>query len=330
MKRYIILLAAVACVLAVFNAAHSDPGYGDPLYIRTEYHGNKDSGALLPVVKSNVDAGILKLGEIKLVSRGFDYIIRTRVEVTASSSGTKFIELKSRVIDTAGGSGNAVYEARKTGTISELGRLCDSLVRKLDRRFLAFKYVKTPEKAKEEDRVSQFLKRKSRSSRVEEIDLDAMHRERMIDAVKADMMAQTGGIDPEEVAREVSAAGGRKLSGAEKDFAAKYPDKLPRIAQITQYAQFKSSAAASSDPSVPEDAYRHVLWSYLLTREFGPDFAKLVTDTHEVGPTGNTPEEKIMDYNNNMVGVGYALQGVAEENILEMVQNDPGVIKSAR
>ena len=124
-------------------------------------------------------------------------------------------------------------------------------------------------------------------------------------------------------------AGGEKLSQAEIEFANKYSDKVPRIAEITRYAQSEAIMAKEKDPSVPEDAYRHILWGYLLTKEFGPAFAKEVTDTHEVGPTGNTPAEREMDYNNNAVGRGYATGGLPQSQIIERIKTDPRVIRRA-
>jgi hypothetical protein len=42
-----------------------------------------------------------------------------------------------------------------------------------------------------------------------------------------------------------------------------------------------------------QDAMRHVTWSFLLTRAFGPTFATMVTDAQELRP-GNNPDERAM------------------------------------
>ena len=88
--------------------------------------------------------------------------------------------------------------------------------------------------------------------------------------------------------------------------------------------------ARERDGSVPEDAYRHVLWSYLLTQEFDAEFAEKVTDAHEIGSTTNTEAEHRMDYNNNAVGRRYAAEGVAEPEVLSRVRRDPAVIRQPR
>ena len=81
--------------------------------------------------------------------------------------------------------------------------------------------------------------------------------------------------------------------------------------------------------TVPVDAYRHVLWSYSLTKEFGPKFAEQVTDAHEKYDFENTEAEHRMDYNNNAVGRQYALKNVDLVSILERIVKDPDVILKA-
>ncbi|WP_238314615.1 DUF6973 domain-containing protein, partial [Methylobacterium crusticola] len=81
---------------------------------------------------------------------------------------------------------------------------------------------------------------------------------------------------------------------------------------IKDYAETTAHNAHAKDRTIPEDAYRHVLWSYLLTKEFGPAFASRVTDAHEQGPTGNTPKERKQDYHNNAVGRRYAREGISQ------------------
>jgi hypothetical protein len=111
------------------------------------------------------------------------------------------------------------------------------------------------------------------------------------------------------------------------------PVRAPRLLKIRSTASETAAGAHGADPRVPEDAYRHVLWSYLLTREYGPDFAKEVTDAHE---QTNDPEEKHnpaaeaghrQDYNNNELGRTYAAKGYSESDILRLVMTDPQVIR---
>jgi len=95
------------------------------------------------------------------------------------------------------------------------------------------------------------------------------------------------------------------------------------------YAERTALNAFIDNVNVPEDAYRHVLWSYLLTNEYGVDFAKEITDAHEIGLTDNTEADHEMDYNNNEVGRKYAGESLTESVLLTMVMTDPAVIRQA-
>ena len=127
--------------------------------------------------------------------------------------------------------------------------------------------------------------------------------------------------------REMADTFNLELSDEEVDIIARYPLRAPLIMRITADARSTARTAARRDPAVPEDAYRHVLWSYLLTRKFGDEFAKIVTDAHEVLPT-NTEAERAMDFHNNSIGRSYAGQGVPRERLSWLVQNDGQVVKS--
>lgn len=120
-----------------------------------------------------------------------------------------------------------------------------------------------------------------------------------------------------------------QISDEEAAIIAQYPLRTTRILQITMDAKTTSRKVKKGNRSVPEDAYRHVLWSYLLTKEFEPDFAEQVTDAHETLPT-NTPAQRAMDFHNNRIGRNYALQGVSRDKILWLVINDKNVIRSPK
>jgi len=121
-----------------------------------------------------------------------------------------------------------------------------------------------------------------------------------------------------------------KLTEAEVDLLSLHPVRAPRLLKIRDYAQTISKAENKKDPQVPEDAYRHVLWSYLLTKAYGEAFAKQVTDAHEIGNVeGETTKDQSMDYNNNAVGRRYALGGIPEADVLGGVVKDPEVVRFA-
>ena len=133
----------------------------------------------------------------------------------------------------------------------------------------------------------------------------------------------------EAVAQTAGKAGlmGDKLTPREEVLFAAHPDKLERLRKSADYARAMATLAYGRDPNVPEDAYRHVLWSYLLTKEFGDYFAKQVTDAHESG-SKNTPAQWRMDLNNNTIGRNYAAEGCDESEILRRVMSDPHVVRS--
>ena len=73
------------------------------------------------------------------------------------------------------------------------------------------------------------------------------------------------------------------------------------------------------------DAFRHALWSFLMTRELGPEMAKRFGDAHEISRP-NPDDERLMDLYNNHVGRVLALDSKnkgrpAEDVIIEAIRN---------
>ena len=116
------------------------------------------------------------------------------------------------------------------------------------------------------------------------------------------------------------------LTDAEVQVLADYPLRAARLLRIMKYAK-KKAAQLAVQPNFPEDAYRHILWNFVITNEFGDSFAKKVTDAHEIGAESNSAFDHKMDYNNNAIGRKYARTGVKEADIQNRVLNDPNVIK---
>jgi len=120
------------------------------------------------------------------------------------------------------------------------------------------------------------------------------------------------------------------LTEAEIALVAAQPLRAPRLLRIKEDAESSARRAYLRDRQVPEDAYRHILWSYLLTNAYGAGFARQVTDAHEEGPTGNTEAERKMDYHNNRIGRQYAKEELGRGKILSRVQSDTKVIRQAK
>ena len=116
-----------------------------------------------------------------------------------------------------------------------------------------------------------------------------------------------------------------ELTDAEVEVISKYPDRAQRVAEISLDATIRAKQLYKDDRTIPEDVYRHIFWSYWLTKEYGPEFAELVTDAHEIGDTHDTPGESLKDMLNNKLGRDYALRGYSEEEVIERIKTDPDV-----
>ena len=117
------------------------------------------------------------------------------------------------------------------------------------------------------------------------------------------------------------------LSEKEAEIIANYPSKVPSMIKITRDANRLSRMEKGNDKSFPEDAYRHIYWSYHLTREYGPDLAKAITDAHETVP-GNTERERQMDYHNNDIGRNYAQEQISNLELKQRVLSSPEIIRN--
>ncbi len=118
------------------------------------------------------------------------------------------------------------------------------------------------------------------------------------------------------------------LAEKEAEIIASYPSKVPAMIKITRDAKKYSVLEKSKNSSFPEDALRHIYWSYHLTREFGPVLAKEITDAHETA-IGNTEKEHLMDYHNNEVARKYAQETLSIEEIKNRVLYAPEIIRDA-
>ena len=115
------------------------------------------------------------------------------------------------------------------------------------------------------------------------------------------------------------------LSPEQIEIVSLYPIRAPFLIRITRQAKRLSRSSFPHDHWL-QDALRHVSWSFLLTREFGADFAKKVTDAQETRP-GNTADERAMDFHNNAVGRHLADDDTRLTDLPGLVQSHPDVIR---
>ncbi|NCA71436.1 MAG: hypothetical protein EOM91_15350 [Sphingobacteriia bacterium] len=123
----------------------------------------------------------------------------------------------------------------------------------------------------------------------------------------------------------ISAAKGMDLVAEQIEIVTDYPLRAPVILVLTDRARALAKAEAPDDHWLA-DALRHVIWSFFLTRTFGPEFATLVTDAQELRPD-NTPNERAMDFHNNAIGRQLSATSVTLEEIPRYAREDPRIIR---
>ena len=104
------------------------------------------------------------------------------------------------------------------------------------------------------------------------------------------------------------------MQGIYNPIASKKADKAAKRALALTSRYFKYNRA--DDES---DAFRHFIWSGLISTDTSPEFAKKITDAHESCMTSDVAQT--MDLHNNQVGINAAInlkkQGkLSEENLI--------------
>ena len=125
--------------------------------------------------------------------------------------------------------------------------------------------------------------------------------------------------------QRISDAKALELVPEQVEIVSAYPLRAPVIMLLTDRARDQSRQFAPDDVWL-QDAFRHVIWSFLLTRSFGPEFAAKVTDAQEKRP-GNTPNERAMDFHNNAIGRRLVADGFVLAALPQLVREDPDIIR---
>jgi len=129
----------------------------------------------------------------------------------------------------------------------------------------------------------------------------------------------------EEDIRAITQAKGMGLEPEQVEIVSLYPLRAPLILSLTDEARALAIRHAPDDVWL-QDAMRHVIWSFLLTRNFGSEFATKVTDAQELRP-GNTPNERAMDFHNNAIGRRFISENVSLNSLPRRVRSDTDVIR---
>jgi hypothetical protein len=125
--------------------------------------------------------------------------------------------------------------------------------------------------------------------------------------------------------RAIAEAKGLGLVAEQIEIVSHYPLRAPVLLTLTDQARDLARQHAPGDVWL-EDAMRHVTWSFLLTRTFGPEFATAVTDAQELRP-GNTDDERAMDFHNNAIGRRLVADDVPFSALPDRVRADRDVIR---
>ena len=129
----------------------------------------------------------------------------------------------------------------------------------------------------------------------------------------------------EEDIAAIAQARGMELVPEQIEIVSLYPLRAPVILVLTDQARALAIQNAPEDVWL-RDAMQHVIWSFQLTSTFGPEFATMVTDAHELRP-GNTPNERAMDFHNNAIGRRFVAENVPLAALPQRVRSDPDVIR---
>lgn len=114
------------------------------------------------------------------------------------------------------------------------------------------------------------------------------------------------------------------LTLAERELLAVNPLRAPMLLRMKDYAERTAHRLARTGKTYNEDSTRHVLWSFWLTRMYGPEFAEHAANAHEEG-SANLPEESDRDRQNNSLGREWASAGKSESQVLALIREDPRV-----
>jgi hypothetical protein len=328
-SRIIIFLFIAALFSALFYPAAE--AKIRTLRLKTFFTSNEKGKSSKIIVENMMIEEIIRLGDIEIVDEKENYDVHVHVDqmVAGTGLGRSYVTLDVAVVRPGDDVKRALYKDSRTGTLRELSRLARSLVEGLDADFLEGKYLKREVDLSDKVRRSvedSIARAKARRTKI-------VRRARLKSEFAPVPAPAKADADKElirSMAEKMKQKGvmKRHLTEAEIDFASRHSEHAPRIAEITYYAEMKAKREHARDSRVPEDAYRHVLWAYLLAKEFGADLAREITATHEVGSTGNTRAEKMMDMHNNSIGIGYAQMGYSEEEVLRYVMTDPAIMRS--
>ncbi len=144
-------------------------------------------------------------------------------------------------------------------------------------------------------------------------------------SVREDDYHQYGLVMDKEDLRSLAKSLQDNLTEPEIELISRNPLRAPEVMRVSSYAAIAARAAAKKERTVDENCYRHVIWSYLLAKKFGADFARQVAEAHEAGRV-DVEGDREVDMRNNSVGRRYAVKGYTEESILGRLLKDKHAI----
>lgn len=129
---------------------------------------------------------------------------------------------------------------------------------------------------------------------------------------------------------------GITATGGDIKFIALNPITAPMMLRIRNNAESAAEILKKRDPLFPEDAFRHIYWSYLLVKQYGVRFSEDATDAHEseadveeikYAGVKSFEAASYMDFINADIGRQYAMLGYDEKTVAQRMLHDPAVIR---
>ncbi len=123
--------------------------------------------------------------------------------------------------------------------------------------------------------------------------------------------------------REVLMQSGEYFSEPEVRLIADDPMRCSLLLTLKHEARLKAEAAFPGPGSdLQRKSYERVIWSYLLTKDFGEHFAGLVAAAHQEGDASVAPIEREKAHKQYLLGRRYAVEGEKEEDLLRLISSD--------
>lgn len=134
-------------------------------------------------------------------------------------------------------------------------------------------------------------------------------------------------LDPGDL-KAVSLYFEEPLSEHEIKHLVRHPFRVAELMEIRDSVKTQCAQQREKDRKYPEQAHRHVLWSYLLSQKFGAEFSKSLLENFQKDQE-HSEAQHAMNFSNHRVGREWAQASLKEDELLERVRKSEEVIRLA-